>query len=101
MSYVDVPRNRSIFWVPKLGYEIERSILAKVTGVSTKVSHFVSRSDNWIYYRTTGGLYWKVFIDFAPAFNVNGRSEERRVVTECVSTCRSRGFQYHLKIKHN
>lgn len=74
MSYVDVPRNRSIFWVPKLGYEIERSILAKVTGVSTKVSHFVSRSDNWIYYRTTGGLYWKVFTDFAPAFNVNGVS---------------------------
>lgn len=25
-----------------------------------------------MYYRTTGGLYWKVFSDFAPAFNVNG-----------------------------
>ena len=74
MSYVDVPRSRSLFWVPKLGYKIERSILEKVTRVSTKISHFVSRSDNWIYYRTTGGLYWKVFTDFAPAFNVNGVS---------------------------
>lgn len=74
MSYVGVPRKRSIFWVPKLGHEIERSILEKVTGVSTKLSHFVSRSDHWIYYRTTGGLYWKVFTDFAPAFNINGLS---------------------------
>ena len=74
MCYIDVPRNRSIFWVPKLGYEIERSILNKITGVSTKISHFVSRSDHWIYYRTTGGLYWKVFTNFAPAFNVNGVS---------------------------
>lgn len=74
MSYVDVPRNRSVFWVPKLGYEIERSILNKVTGVTTNISHFASRSDHWIYYRTTGGLYWKVFTNFAPAFNVNGVS---------------------------
>jgi hypothetical protein len=26
-----------------------------------------------VYHRTTGGLYWKVFTDFAPAFKVNGR----------------------------
>ena len=25
-----------------------------------------------MYYRTTGGLYWKVFTNFAPAFSVNG-----------------------------
>lgn len=74
MSYVDVPRNRSIFWVPKLGDQIERTILDKVTSVSTKRNHFVSRSDHGIYYRTTGGLYWKVFTDLAPAFNVNGVS---------------------------
>lgn len=72
MGYVDVPRNRSIFWVPKLGHEIERSILHKVSGVATKISHFAGRSDHRIYYRTTGGLYWKVFTDFAPAFNING-----------------------------
>ncbi|MBK8174844.1 MAG: Eco57I restriction-modification methylase domain-containing protein [Rhodospirillales bacterium] len=72
MSYVDVPRKRKFFWVPKLGHDIERSVLDKIISINTKISHFVSRSDNWIYYRTTGGLYWKVFTDFAPAFNVNG-----------------------------
>ena len=42
--------------------------------VPTTVSHFVSKTDNWVYYRTTGGLYWKVFTDFAPAFNLNGKA---------------------------
>ena len=73
-AYVSVPRNRSFFWVPKLGADIERSILNKVTQVNTKVSHFMARSAHRIYYRTTGGLYWKVFTDFAPAFKVNGVS---------------------------
>lgn len=72
MSYVDVPRNRPMFWVPKLGFEIERAILDKVSSINTKINHFVSKSDNRIYYRTTGGLYWKVFTNFPPAFNVNG-----------------------------
>src|SRR3546814_15505219 len=30
----------------------------------------------------------------------NGRSEERRVGKECVSTCRSRWWPYHKKKKH-
>ncbi len=72
ISYVDVPRDRKNFWVPKLGHDIEKSILDKISRINTNISHFVSRSDGWIYYRTTGGLYWKVFTDFAPSFNVNG-----------------------------
>ena len=74
MNYVDVPRERSLFWVPKLGNSVERPILRKVTFVNTNVSHFVSKTNNRIYYRTTGGLYWKVFTNFAPAFNANGVS---------------------------
>ena len=35
---------------------------------------FMTRSDHLIYYRTTGGLYWKVFTDFAPAFKCNGKA---------------------------
>ena len=29
-------------------------------------------SSSTVFYRTTGGLYWKVFTDFAPRFTVNG-----------------------------
>src|SRR3546814_12913808 len=32
---------------------------------------------------------------------VQGRSEERRVGKECVSTCRSRWSSYHYKTKHD
>lgn len=72
MTYVDVPRDRPYFWVPKLNFEIENSILNKLLAVKTTVAHFMGSSAHRIYYRTTGGLYWKVFTDFAPAFNVNG-----------------------------
>lgn len=73
MSYIEVPHQRPSFWVPKLGDEIERGILDKLLAIPTAVSHFSTRTDNWIYYRTTGGLYWKVFTDFAPAFTLNGK----------------------------
>lgn len=34
----------------------------------------VYSSGNAVYYRTTGGLYWKVFTDFAPTFSTDGVS---------------------------
>lgn len=72
LAYVPAPRQRSAFWVPKLGNPIEQSILLKVMGITHRMQSVYGRSDNKVYYRTTGGLYWKVFTDFAPAFSVNG-----------------------------
>lgn len=74
MTYCRVPRRRPSFWVPKLGDSLEQGILAKLLGVSNRMSDFVSKSAHLIYYRTTGGLYWKVFTDFAPAFRCNGKA---------------------------
>jgi hypothetical protein len=73
VSFIDVPRKRPASWVPKAGDEIERALLSKCLSIKTSVQHFTGRTDHRVYYRTTGGLYWKVFTDFAPAFNVNGR----------------------------
>ena len=70
-------RDRSSFWVPKLGDDLEVSILAKLQSVDSKMQNFtlagrgVHSSGNAVYYRTTGGLYWKIFTDFAPAFTIN------------------------------
>ncbi len=72
-SYVEVPHQRSSFWVPKLGDPIERHILERCLATKTTVRHFGGSSDHRVYYRTTGGLYWKVFTDFAPAFRLNGK----------------------------
>ena len=74
VRYVETPRERTMTWVPKLGDPIERSILAKFLGAKSLLGAVMGRSSHRIYYRTTGGLYWKVFTDFAPAFRVNGES---------------------------
>ncbi len=77
-AYVEVPRPRPSFWVPKLGEALERGLLAKFLSVGTTVGDFVLRQagpgDPRVYYRTDGGLYWKVFTDFPPAFHCNGRA---------------------------
>jgi len=73
IKYEQVIRERQQCWVPKLGDEIEVNILAKMTGTKTAVKNLIASNssiDNRIYYRTTGGLYWKVFTDFAPAFRI-------------------------------
>ena len=71
IKYVNSPRNRKWSWVPKLGEHIEKSILDKFSSVTNKLGDFAGKSDNSVYYRTTGGLYWKIFTNYAPKFIVN------------------------------
>ncbi|MDZ4797624.1 MAG: hypothetical protein SGI92_05640 [Bryobacteraceae bacterium] len=73
LNYVEVPRTRPACWIPKLGASLERQILAKCLAVKSSVKNFTGKSEHRVYYRTDGGLYWKVFTDFAPAFNLNGK----------------------------
>lgn len=74
LKFVEFPRQRPAFWVPKLGKQQERAILKKCLKVKTPLGQFMSASNNCVYYRTTGGLYWKIFSNFPPAFKVNGKS---------------------------
>ena len=79
---VEVPRARPQFWVPKLSVTGESEIMSKMLRVSTTAANFMGRTNHKVFYRTTGGLYWKVFTDFAPAFFVNGkRSSSSRETT--------------------
>ena len=72
LAYNLVSRNRHSFWIPKFGHHPENRLLEKVTSVPTTMSDFVGRSQHRVFYRNTGGRYWKVFTDFAPAFILNG-----------------------------
>jgi hypothetical protein len=74
VSYTEVPRSRESFWVPKLGEVIERTILTKVLNSDRRVGHFAGDGQGRVFYRTTGGLYWKVFTDFSPGFRLNGKA---------------------------
>jgi hypothetical protein len=76
IRYVETPRNRLSFWVPKLSQKRERSLLDRLLRVPTTVEDFLAGYDtpnSRIWYRTDGGLYWKVFSDFAPSFSCNGQ----------------------------
>src|SRR3546814_12306015 len=65
------------------------------------------QKSTWTYNRKVGKYYFHRFFDFQPDLNmanpevraemlkIVGRSEERRVGKECVSTCRSRWSPYH------
>ena len=73
--FVEVSRDRLAFWVPKIEDQVESVILDKCLLMSTTVAHFTTnRTGHRIYYRTTGGLYWKVFTNFPPAFKLNGKA---------------------------
>ncbi|MCQ4349027.1 BREX-1 system adenine-specific DNA-methyltransferase PglX [Pseudomonas stutzeri] len=72
LLYSEVDRERPSFWIPKMGEEIEPGILRKLLSADSKARTFFGRSQGRVYYRTTGGLYWKVFTNFAPAFTANG-----------------------------
>lgn len=74
ISYTNWSHNRNSFWVPKLGDSIESSILQKILKSDSSVSLLISsNSSRRVYYRTTGGLYWKVFTNYPPKFFLNGK----------------------------
>ena len=73
LNFVEVPRERPAFWIPKLGEPIEQRILEKILSLKTINRYFTALSGHRIYCRTTGGLYWKIFTDFSPKFRLNGR----------------------------
>ncbi len=79
VRHVRCGRERGSFWVPKLSDGLEASMLRKVQSAGKPMQEFaaqsraaVSNPGTTIYYRTDGGLYWKVFTDFAPDFVLNG-----------------------------
>jgi hypothetical protein len=66
----NVPRNS--FWSPKLSFLCEIGILDKLLSKQSSVQNFIQISKYNLYYRTTGGLYWKVFTERPPTFIING-----------------------------
>jgi hypothetical protein len=75
LCYIKVARPRPAFWIPKIVDPLEQRIFAKCLAVQTAVKDFSGPSEHRIYHRTTGGLYWKVFTDFPPAFRLNGKAD--------------------------
>ncbi len=111
--FVEMPKTQKVFWIPKLSQSFEKSLLEKMLLIPQKVSSFTSNlSEHRIYYRSTGGLYWKVFTDFAPAFNVKGEAghssretwfkvNEKLIIEPLVAALSSNTFWYWYSITSN
>jgi hypothetical protein len=75
IPYREVQRQRTFCWVPKISEQIETRIMGKMLNISLKnISYFIRNNGVKIYYRTDGGLYWKVFTLEPPKFILNGVS---------------------------
>lgn len=73
LHYVGYNSERYSFWMPKLTTEIEYEILKTILTHTDRLDYHVFRNGQYrLYYRTTGGLYWKVFTNFPPQFYING-----------------------------
>jgi len=72
LAYVCVPHSRATFWVPKLQSGLETDLIEKVLAQPDTLERIWRAGGSAVYYRTTGGLYWKVFTSFPPKFYVNG-----------------------------
>ena len=60
--------------IPKLCSNTEDSILAKLFFQAGNLqTRLLKRSSSPIYYRTSGGRYWKIFTNFQPRFVSNGK----------------------------
>ena len=73
ISLVSAPTKRQHFWVPKQGHDFDGTIMQKVTAPpSVQIKKFVGGTKHKVFYRSGGGLYWKVVTDFLPKFRLNG-----------------------------
>jgi len=74
ISFENWNEKRDSFWMPKINTNVEKSILSKVLKSKHSISNLIrSQTTNKVFYRTTGGLYWKIFTNFPPKFLVNGK----------------------------
>ncbi|MDR2199564.1 MAG: Eco57I restriction-modification methylase domain-containing protein [Deltaproteobacteria bacterium] len=66
------------YWLPKLNGEIDNILIDKIRSTNKLVGNILRRTKHTsgiIYYKSTGGLYWKIFTNFPPKFYINGKED--------------------------
>ncbi len=62
--------------IPKIDNDIELSILTKVFSKRKNIGAYITKAGQGtkkLFYRNTGGLYWRIFTDYQPFFSQNGK----------------------------
>jgi adenine-specific DNA-methyltransferase len=65
LEFIDVFKYRLIGRYPKISLDIERKILDKIFSQKKSISELIKLTGKPIYYRTTGGRYYKVVTNFS------------------------------------
>jgi len=68
------------FVIPKIGTSYN-SIFKKMLAIKSNIGNYVRNTNHTIYYRNTGGLYWRIMIDFEPQFILNGKKASSSTLT--------------------
>ncbi len=74
IHFTQFSQKRGSFWFPKISSYLEVGLLYKIFASKSSIPIHTGKSDNRVYYRTTGGLYWKVFTTYSPKFFLNGKA---------------------------
>lgn len=75
ISYFDVKSTIINGIIPKISCSSEKSALLKLRYINRNIAFFTVRNktNNILYYRNSGGRYWKIITNFQPSFYLNNR----------------------------
>ena len=65
LQFINVKDVKLIGRYPKISLEIEKSILRKIFSQEKSIGNFIKEKGNPIFYRTTGGRYYKVITNYS------------------------------------
>lgn len=84
LSFVNAVNHTLFGRIPKIGKEIEISILDKLNRVENYLGNLISHkpTDDILYYRTAGGRYYKLFTNFS----TNSTQEKKLFLNQVDST---------------
>ena len=68
------------FVIPKIGTKYN-SIFKKMLAIKSNIGLYIRNTNHTIFYRNTGGLYWRIMIDFEPKFVLNGQNTSSSTLT--------------------
>jgi hypothetical protein len=74
ISYTNVTTTKIFGIIPKIGSQVEVELLKKLGNVKKTIGSYTrtNQSPHILYYRNSGGRYWKIVTDFQPNFYLNG-----------------------------
>lgn len=86
--YCVIPNNLRENVIPKIGTFLESSLYERCLNIPSLVNSLAQKDSQYkLYYKRTGGLYWKITTDFQPKLYLDGvetvSSKEESVCFEC------------------